>query len=215
MQCPNLASKVLSLALTRWPADWRARYGVRPQLVETFVDRARFTGRCFSAANWLRVGVSTGRGRLGPATAVKSLKDISLASLLRPHSQMTQSRMAAEPLVLLPQDTTGLNDTGLRKTTGLGPLGEAKGQGLWWHSLLAFRPDGVPLGVLDAPCRARPPATATERGRNAKSIDEKESFRWLETFQQAAAAARPRWKFGGPRSPSRPRPSAARKAGRP
>ena len=65
--------------------------------------------------------------------------------------------MAAEPLVLLPQDTTGLNYTGLRQTAGLGPLGEEKGQGLWLHSLLAFRPDGVPLGVLEARCWARPP----------------------------------------------------------
>ena len=53
-------------------------------------------------------------------------------------------------------------------------------------SLLAFRPDGVPLGVLDAQCRARPPVPAKGRGRNAKSIEEKESFRWLEAFQQAA-----------------------------
>src|ERR1035441_3610123 len=82
-------------------------------------------------------------------------QDISLESLLHPHTQVTQARMAAEPLVLLPQDTTGLNYTGLRQTTGLGPLGEEKGQGLWLHSLLAFRPDGVPLGVLEARCWAR------------------------------------------------------------
>ena len=283
VRCANLASKVLSLALAQLPADWQARYGLRPVLVETFVDRSRFTGRCFSAANWLRVGASTGRGRLGPKTAVKSLKDIwvfpldrrarqklqaqtpppltpqplaqslaqadwcahelagldlgdqrrarravqilgarwdqpqasfygsfrswtpakgaygliehpsqeiSLGRLLRPHTQATQARMAVEPVVLLPQDTTGLNYSGLHQTTGLGPLGEAKGQGLWLHSLLAFRPDGVPLGVLDAQCWARPPGVATGRGRNAKSIDEKESVRWLDAFQQAAAAAR-------------------------
>jgi hypothetical protein len=56
--------------------DWQARYGLRPVLVETFVDRSWSTGRCLSAANWLRVGASTGRGRLGRKTAVKSLKDI-------------------------------------------------------------------------------------------------------------------------------------------
>ena len=92
--------------------------------------------------------------------------------------------------MLLPQDSTGLNYTGLRQTSGLGPLGQDKGRGLWLHSLLAFRPDGLPLGVLDARCWARPPVGASGRGRNAKSIDEKESFRWIEAFQQAAAAAR-------------------------
>src|SRR5665213_1420612 len=66
--------EVVSLTLARLATDWQARYGVRPQLVETYVDRAKFTGNSLRAANWLRVGLSTGRGRLGPATAVKSLK---------------------------------------------------------------------------------------------------------------------------------------------
>jgi hypothetical protein len=117
-------------------------------------------------------------------------QEINFSSLLESHVQATQARMAAEPLVLLPQDTTGLNYTGLQRTSGLGPLGEEKGRGLWLHSLLAFRPDGVPLGVLDAQCWARPQADSSGRGRNAKSIDEKESFRWIEAFQKGAAAAR-------------------------
>ena len=117
-------------------------------------------------------------------------RDISLERLLGAHQQATQARMAAEPVVLLPQDTTGLNYTGLRQTGGLGPLGEDKGRGLWLHTLLAFRPDGVPLGVLDARCWARPPEDAAGRGRNAKSVDEKESVRWLDAFHRAAAAAR-------------------------
>jgi len=116
--------------------------------------------------------------------------DISLSSLLASHVEATQERMAAESLVLLPQDTTGLNYTGLKRTSGLGPLGDEKGQGLWLHSLLAFRPDGLPLGLLDAQCWARPKPAAVERGRNAKSIDEKESFRWLAALQRAGAAAR-------------------------
>jgi hypothetical protein len=60
------------------------------------------------------------------------------------------------------------------------------------HSLVALRPDGVPLGVLDAQCWGREPEVATEirRGRNAKSIDEKESYRWIQAYQCAAAAAR-------------------------
>ena len=56
VHCTNLASKVLSLALSRLPDDWQTRYGIRPMLVETFVDRSRFTGHCFSAANWMHLG---------------------------------------------------------------------------------------------------------------------------------------------------------------
>ena len=40
----NLASHVLSLALSRLPEDWEQRYQVRPVMVETFVDPERFTG---------------------------------------------------------------------------------------------------------------------------------------------------------------------------
>lgn len=285
VRCANLVSKVLSWVLERLPEDWQQRYGVRPLLVETYVDRSKFTGLSLSVSNWLRVGVSSGRGRLGPRPGDQPLKDVwlyplqgrcrqqlqaevpapltprsleqslapadwcvgemggvelgdrrrtrravnilaarwqnpqasfygsfrdwspakgaygliehkgpevSLGRLLSGHQEATQRRMAAEAVVLLAQDTTGLNYTGLRQTTGLGPLGEAKGRGLWLHSLVALRPDGVPLGVLDAQCWGREPvvAAARPRGRNAQSIDEKESYRWIQAYQCAAAAAR-------------------------
>jgi hypothetical protein len=57
----NLASHVLSVALSRLPEDWQERYHVRPVLVETFVEPTRFTGTCYKAANWLDVGQSAGR----------------------------------------------------------------------------------------------------------------------------------------------------------
>lgn len=115
---------------------------------------------------------------------------ISLDSLLAPHAQATRARMAAEPVVLLVQDTTGLNYTGLKQTPGLGPLGEDKGRGLWLHSLLAFRPDGLPLGLLGVKCWARPEEQQAERGRNAKGIDEKESVRWVEALALGGQTAR-------------------------
>jgi len=57
----HLASHVLALALARLPADWEQRYGMRPVLVETFVDPSRFAGTCYKAANWREVGVTAGR----------------------------------------------------------------------------------------------------------------------------------------------------------
>lgn len=59
---PHLASHVLGLAARRLPADWRARYGYPPVLLETFVGR-RFRGTCYRAANWIAVGQTRGRGR--------------------------------------------------------------------------------------------------------------------------------------------------------
>lgn len=61
VQVPNLASHVLSLALGRLVDDWNERYGVRPVLVETFVDPRRFCGTSYKAANWVEVGRTAGR----------------------------------------------------------------------------------------------------------------------------------------------------------
>lgn len=60
----NLASRVLSQAQRQVVVDWRLRYGVEPVLLETLVDPERFAGTCYRAANWIEVGVTTGRGRM-------------------------------------------------------------------------------------------------------------------------------------------------------
>ena len=66
--CPeNLASKALGLAARQLPQDWQHRYGFRPLLLEIFVEKNRFTGTCYRAANWLHVGQTQGRGKLGPS----------------------------------------------------------------------------------------------------------------------------------------------------
>lgn len=59
-----LASSVLALAARQLPADWAARYGYRPLLLESFVDRDRFAGTSYRAANWIHVGQTQGRGKL-------------------------------------------------------------------------------------------------------------------------------------------------------
>jgi len=59
----HLGSKVLALAARRVGADFQARYGYTPVLVESFVECARFTGGVYRAANWQCVGSTQGRGR--------------------------------------------------------------------------------------------------------------------------------------------------------
>lgn len=60
---PHLASHVLSLAVQRIQRDWQKRYGLAPVLLETYVERDRFRGTCYRAANWRHVGATQGRGR--------------------------------------------------------------------------------------------------------------------------------------------------------
>lgn len=61
VRVPNLASHVLGRVAQRLPTDWKARYGVAPVLLETFVDPTRFDGACYRAANWITVGETSGR----------------------------------------------------------------------------------------------------------------------------------------------------------
>ena len=78
----NLASKILALAARQLPQDWQNRYHDRPLLLETFVEKDRFTGACYRAANWLQVGQTQGRGKLGPSGKQSvPLKDVWLYSL--------------------------------------------------------------------------------------------------------------------------------------
>lgn len=84
----NLASSALSLAAKRVPDDWQDTYGYRPVLMETLVDRKRFKGTCYKAANWIHVGKTTGRGRMDrdrsrEGAAVKEIYVYPLSSRFR------------------------------------------------------------------------------------------------------------------------------------
>jgi hypothetical protein len=63
IQVPSLASHVLGLIGRRIGADWQCKYGHPIYLLETFVETDRFTGSCYRAANWVRVGQTKGRTR--------------------------------------------------------------------------------------------------------------------------------------------------------
>lgn len=45
------------------PIDWMQYYRFRPVLMETFVEKNRFQGTCYKAANWVHVGQIKGRGK--------------------------------------------------------------------------------------------------------------------------------------------------------
>jgi hypothetical protein len=74
---PNLASHLLSRIARRLSDDWEALYHHPIVLLESFVDRERFRGVCYQAANWQRIGCSMGRGTKSkagdPPTSIKEL----------------------------------------------------------------------------------------------------------------------------------------------
>ncbi len=60
---PHLASHLLGRMARMVPQDWERQYGHPVYYLETFVDRERFRGTCYQAANWIRLGTTTGRGK--------------------------------------------------------------------------------------------------------------------------------------------------------
>jgi len=125
---------------------------------------------------------------------------VTAAAVLSTHIARTLRRAAHQPLMLAVSDTTSLNYSDRPHTTGLGPIGNNadKPTGLFLHTLLAFTPDGQPLGVLDAQNWAREPAQfGSTRQRNRKPVAEKESAKWLRSYEalagHATTTAQTRW----------------------
>lgn len=78
----NLASRILAAAAKQLPEDWGKRYGYSPVLLETFVEKQRFHGTCYRAANWIYVGQTKGRGKLDRKNLYSlPIKDIFLYPL--------------------------------------------------------------------------------------------------------------------------------------
>jgi hypothetical protein len=60
-----LASKVLALCARKIPDDWLSVYNHPLYLLETFVEKDRFKGTCYKAANWIQVGHTKGIAKRG------------------------------------------------------------------------------------------------------------------------------------------------------
>jgi hypothetical protein len=58
-----LASHLLGEVSRRIATDWQRKYGHAVVLLETFVERDRFKGTCYRAANWQALGATRGRSR--------------------------------------------------------------------------------------------------------------------------------------------------------
>jgi hypothetical protein len=117
---------------------------------------------------------------------------VTMDALLEPHHRATIDRVRRESLVLVAQDSSSLSYTMHPEMQGIGPISNRVDgpQGLVVHSALAFRPDGLPLGLLDIEAWARDPAEFGKRKAcNGKPIAAKESFKWLRALTPIGTAA--------------------------
>jgi hypothetical protein len=77
VQIPNLASHLLSRTARTLCQDWQGLYRHPIYFLETFVDKTKFKGTCYQAANWHYLGQTTGRGKLSQShRPTRSLKDV-------------------------------------------------------------------------------------------------------------------------------------------
>jgi hypothetical protein len=109
-------------------------------------------------------------------------------SILSSHIQSTTQRMQTVSVVLAVQDTTYLDWTDHPATTGLGPLAAASHQGLLAHTTLAITPERVPLGLLQQQVWARDPQVRHNQDHKQRTIDDKESQKWLTSLDAVIAA---------------------------
>lgn len=81
---PHLASWTLGQVLRRLSRDWQRKYGHPILLVETFVERDRFAGTSYKAANWKQLDATTGRSRQDRYRTLRvPVKDVYLYPLQR------------------------------------------------------------------------------------------------------------------------------------
>jgi hypothetical protein len=85
---PHLASHILGRIARLLSPDWQHLYGHPIYFLETFVDPQRFRGTCYRAANWIPLGVTTGRGKDAPTReANRSIKEVLGYPLVRDFRQ--------------------------------------------------------------------------------------------------------------------------------
>jgi len=63
VRVPHLASHILGRMAATLSDDWQAMYHHPVYFAETFIDPERFRGTCYRAANWVPMGLTTGRGK--------------------------------------------------------------------------------------------------------------------------------------------------------
>ncbi len=84
VRVPGLGSWILAQVSRCIARDWQAKYGHSVVLLESFVERERFRGTVYRAANWQRAGVTAGRTRQDRHTRIQApVKDIYLYPLRR------------------------------------------------------------------------------------------------------------------------------------
>jgi len=175
------------------PADWAEEEFAGTELGDRRLsERLLVLARDFYARPEASLpGACRSRAKTKAAYRFLEHPETDMQRLLAPHYRATQQRVSRHGVVLAVQDTSSLNYSAHPATEDLGPIAsQSEGpMGLLLHSTLAFSLEGTPLGLLDVQCWARDPAEfGKKHRRKQRLIEDKESAKWLHSFQAATQA---------------------------
>jgi hypothetical protein len=186
--------RLLPTTPTRAPADWAEEEFGRCRLSAPLTQRLMTMARDFWARPMADIPEACESvSKMQAAYRFLANDDVEFETLLQPHYAATEQRIrdaGERSVVLVAQDTTSVNYSKLTSTEGLGPIGTTVdgAQGLHLHSSLALTLQGVPLGFVDAQCWARDPQEFGKKAkRRALPVEDKESWRWIKSYQAVAA----------------------------
>lgn len=194
LSAPLELPRLLPTTRTRSPTDWVEEEFGRCRLSARLTERLMTMARDFWARPMADIPEACDSvSKMQAAYRFLANEDVEFETLLQPHYAATEERIGELPegsVVLVPQDTTSVNYSALTSIDGLGPIGNTAdgAQGLHLHSTLALTVQGVPLGFVDAQCWARDPQEFGKKAkRHALPIEDKESWRWIKSYQAVAA----------------------------
>ena len=148
------------------------------------------------------------RAKVKAAYRFFSNKAVTMEKILKPHiastvvrirewaaRQATSSEHNSEtkPIVLAVQDTVTLTYRNRLNNEELGYINDPKdnARGIFVHDTMAFTPGGVPLGLLDVQAWSRDNANFGKKSKHGyRAIENKESNKWLVSYEATAAAQR-------------------------
>lgn len=172
------------------PRDWmEGEFGSADLGDERLGSRLRIIAGDFFARPTMNIPQACGsRAKAKAAYRFFDHPQVNLESVLRSHYQASAQRAGGEAVVLAVQDTTELNYSLHPATEQLGPLCDKEGVvGLLLHETMLYNLEGTPLGLIDARCWARDPDQPQKRrNRYELEIEQKESSKWLVSYEAAS-----------------------------
>lgn len=174
--------QILGGCIPAWPGDWAEEEFGRTELGDQRLRQRLFQlARIFYAQPQASIPAACGdKATVKAAYRFFQHPAVSMDNLLAGHQAATADRIRRHTgVVLAAQDTTTLNYHAHPATEDLGPIDSKGTQGLMVHDTMAFTAAGVPLGLIDVQCWARPEV----KGKNPVS----ESSKWLTSFEATTA----------------------------